>query len=59
MENKNLEKEMLKKLAELNIVFGAGLNADIEWQKKFVFQEYIRVRTEIFDLIRNYKNETL
>ena len=50
-------KEILKKLAELNVIFGAALNADVEWQKIFVKQEYMRIRTEIFDLVKDSQNE--
>lgn len=52
-----MEEKILKKLAELNVIFGAALNADVEWQKIFVKQEYMRIRTEIFELVRNSQNE--
>lgn len=51
MDRMIILKEMLEKIADINVLFNAALDADVKWQKEFIKENWQDFRQSLINNI--------
>ena len=57
MDRMIILQEMMEKIAGINVLFNAALDADVEWQKNFIKENWQDFRQSLINDVLNLMEE--